>query len=56
MALPVLTIDEDGHADDAIRDHSCNNGASQGHHAPSLIVWQNETKNILHKYLMINLM
>ncbi len=54
MALTVVAIDEVGHADDAISYHSCNNGAPQGHHAPSLIVWQNETKNIiLHKYLTI---
>lgn len=55
MALPVLSIDEVGHAYDAISDHSCSNGASQGHYAPNLIAWQNETKKncILHKYLTI---
>lgn len=42
----MLAIDEVVHADDAISDHSCNNGASQGHHAPSLIVWQNKAKEL----------
>lgn len=44
MALPVLAVDEVGHADDATSDHSCSNGASQGHYAHNLIVRQNETK------------
>lgn len=34
MALPVLSIDEVGHADDATSNHSFNNGASQGYHEP----------------------
>lgn len=34
MALPVLAIDKVCHADDATSNHSCNNGASQGHHEP----------------------
>lgn len=29
MALPVLAIDEAGHADDCTSDHSCNHGVHQ---------------------------